>query len=73
MRKPFKPFWECSNDCPECQGKGMIFAGLEGYVNHNLEQDVRDTYLPCMRAELVEPDWDAIRDEQRDRKLLREE
>lgn len=54
----FKGKWLCSKDCELCQGKALVFSGLEGFVNRDLEQDVRDSYEPCVNAEWEEPEFD---------------
>jgi hypothetical protein len=70
MRKTFKPFWKCSKDCELCEGDGKVFTGMEGFINRDMEQDVRDTFDACPNATWDEPDWDAMIDEQRDRKAM---
>lgn len=59
--------WICSKDCEECEGKGMIEDGMEGFVNRNFEQDCRSIYSPCPNAVFDEPDWDSMREEREDR------
>lgn len=58
-----KGFWTCSKDCEICEGKGMIVIGLEGFINRNLEQDVRDIWDSCENAEYFEPEYQDRREE----------
>lgn len=63
-----KGAWICSKDCEECEGKGYVETGMEGFINRNMEQDCRDTYGPCENAEWDEPDWDSMAEAARERR-----
>ena len=63
MRK-FKGKFICDPDCEFCEGKGYIVDGMEGFINSRMEQDCRDTYSPCEKAEFIEPDYPDRREEE---------
>lgn len=59
MKRSSKGKWVCfKDDCELCEGKGLVFAGHEGFINRNLEQDVRDIFEPCEHAEYCEPNYE---------------
>jgi uncharacterized protein YuzB (UPF0349 family) len=55
--------YRCSKDCEICEGKAYVVVGLEGFINRNLEQDVRDIYEHCENSEFFEFDYPERREE----------
>lgn len=66
-----KALWVCKKDCELCEGDGVVYAGMEGFINRQMEQDSRDIFEPCVNAHLHEPDYDE--DEANERSRLRRE
>lgn len=54
MKQKIKSSFNCSPDCPECEGKAFVVVGMEGFINHKMEQDCRDVIEPCSNATFKE-------------------